>query len=84
MYITRPAALPLFRSCNCPTAFSSALDTQGMTQTHTGAYELALARDVRVAMKTVLTALAWLYSYMCMYIGVCLPPIYIYVYTYVH
>ena len=43
-----------------------------MTQTHTGAYELAFARYVRVAMKTVMTALAWLYSYMCMYIGVCL------------
>ena len=48
---------------------------------------MALARVyVRVAMKTVLTALAWLYSYMCMYIGVCLARslhIHIYVYIYI-
>ena len=101
MYITHLAALSLSYASKClqwiPAAFPSAWDTQGMIQTHAGGHALALARlylalaraYVRDGRKTVMTSLAWLYIYMCMYTGVCLSLhdthtcLYIYIYTYI-
>jgi len=95
MYITHLAALSLSYSSKClqwiPAAFPSAWDTQGMIQTHAGGHALTLARlylvlaraYVWVGRKTVMTALAWLYIYMCMYTSVYLS-LHLHIYMYIH
>ena len=93
--VAQPSAAPLLRSFKCPAAFSNAWDTRGVCCRHTqGMYRqtqgdmnglIWIARvHVRVGMKTVMTALAWLYIYMCMYIGMCLAfSLHIHIYTYI-
>ena len=99
MYITHLAALWLLLfpvpTTYTPSRLSKRLrHTQGHdTDTHGGTcigsrsfarLYLALARVyVRVGRKKVMTALAWLYIYMCMYTGVCLS-LHLHIYTYIY